>query len=216
MKDFGTTEELLINYVEQLEENKVFELANHALDQGMNPLDLVNLIIEGMNRVGKRYEAKEYYIADLIMAGIIFRGVLELKPMTSYFSSHHKKKSGKVLLGTVKDDIHDIGKEIFRALLETHGFEVLDLGVDVSGETFVKKTREFKPDIIGLSGVLTSTIEQMKQVIDILAAAGLKDQVRIIAGANYLNADGCSYIGADAFATDASKGIEICLEWMKR
>lgn len=88
MKDFGNTEELLIDYVEQLEEKKVFELANHALEQGMNPLDLVNLIIEGMGRVGKRYEDKDYYIADLIMAGIIFREVLGLKPMTSYFSSH--------------------------------------------------------------------------------------------------------------------------------
>lgn len=215
MKDFGDTKKLLVGYVEQLEEKKVLELANHALEQGMNPLDLVNLIIEGMGRVGMRYEAKDYYIADLIMAGIIFREVLGLKPMTSYFGSHHKKKSGKVLIGTVKDDIHDIGKEIFRALLETHGFEVMDLGVDVSGETFVKKAEEFEPDIIGLSGVLTSTLDQMKQAVDTLAKAGIKDKVKIIAGANYLNSNGCSYIGADDFATDASKGIEICLAWMR-
>ena len=215
MKDLGNIKELLVDYVEQLEEKKVLELANHALEQGMNPLDLVNLIIEGMGRVGKRYEAKDYYIADLIMAGIIFREVLGLSPMASYFTSHDKQKRGRVLIGTVKDDIHDIGKEIFRALLETHGFEVMDLGVDVAGETFVKKAEEFEPDIIGLSGVLTSTLDQMKQVVDTLASAGIKDKVKIIAGANYLNANACIYVGADDFAADASKGIEICLEWMK-
>lgn len=214
MEKFGVSKELLIDYVEQLEETKVLELANRALDQGMNPLALVNLMIEGMSRVGKRYENKDYYIADLIMAGIIFRGVLGLSKMASYFSNQYRKKSGKVLIGTVKGDIHDIGKEIFRALLETNGFEVIDLGVDVSGETFVKKAEESKPDIIGLSGVLTSTLDQMKQVVEDLTRAGLRDNLKIIAGTNYLNADGCSYVGADGFATEASKGIEICLGWM--
>jgi trimethylamine corrinoid protein len=214
MTDFGQTKVLLVDNVEQLEEKTVLELAMQALDQGMSPLDLVDLIIEGMNRVGKRYESKDYYIADLIMAGIIFREVLGLNQMTSYFSNHYAKKSGKVVIGTVKDDIHDIGKEIFRALLETNGFEVIDLGVDVPGETFVKKIEECNPDIVGLSGVLTSTLDQMKLVVDSLKKAGLRDKVKIIAGANYLNAAGCGYIGADDFATEAPKGIEICLGWM--
>ncbi|EHQ90994.1 cobalamin B12-binding domain-containing protein [Desulfosporosinus youngiae] len=214
MKGFFEDKERLIDSVEQLEETKVIELTNQALDQGINPLDVINMIIEGMDRVGKRYEGKDYYIADLIMAGIIFREVLGLSRMISYTSSHNMK-SGKVLIGTVKDDIHDIGKEIFRALLETNGFEVMDLGVDVPGETFVKKAREFKPDIIGLSGVLSNTIDQMKQVVQEFTKAGLRDQVKIIAGANYLNANGCRYIGADAFAAEASKGVEICLRWMK-
>lgn len=216
MKDVFESKELLVGYVEQLEEKKVLELAKQALEQGMNPLALINLIIEGMNRVGKRYENKDYYIADLIMAGIIFREVLGLSAITSYSSNHYKNKRGRVLIGTVKDDIHDIGKEIFRALLETHGFEVIDLGVDVSGETFVQKAIEYQPQIIGLSGVLTSTLDQMKQVVDEFTKAGLRDKVRIIAGANYLNPHGCQYIGADGFATEASKGIEICLEWTTR
>ncbi|MDQ7092045.1 cobalamin-dependent protein [Desulfosporosinus sp. PR] len=214
MKDFFESKELLVDCVEQLEESKVLELANQALDQGMNPLALINLIIEGMNRVGKRYECKDYYIADLIMAGIIFREVLGLNKISSYSRNYYKNKSGKVLIGTVKDDIHDIGKEIFRALLETHGFEVIDLGVDVPGEVFVKKAQEHQPHIIGLSGVLSSTLDQMKQVVDAFTRAGLREQVKIIAGANYLNAHGCSYIGADGYATEASKGVEICLEWM--
>ncbi|AET67692.1 putative cobalamin binding protein [Desulfosporosinus orientis DSM 765] len=213
MKDVFESKELLVSCVEQLEEKKVLELAKQALEQGMNPLALINLIIEGMNRVGKRYENKDYYIADLIMAGIIFREVLGLSAITSYSSNHYKNKRGKVLIGTVKDDIHDIGKEIFRALLETHGFEVIDLGVDVSGETFVQKAIEYQPQIIGLSGVLTNTLDQMKQVVDEFTKAGLRDKVKIIAGANYLNPHGCHYIGADGFATEASKGIEICLEW---
>ena len=213
MKDVFEWQELLVGYVEQLEEKKVLELAKQALEQGMNPLTLINLIVEGMNRVGKRYENKDYFIADLIMAGIIFREVLGLSAVTSYSSNHYQNKRGKVLLGTVKDDIHDIGKEIFRALLETHGFEVIDLGVDVAGETFVKKAIEYQPQIIGLSGVLTSTLDQMKQVVDEFKKAGLRDKVKIIAGANYLNLHGCQYIGADSFATEAAKGIETCLEW---
>ncbi|WP_407313551.1 B12-binding domain-containing protein [Desulfosporosinus sp. SB140] len=214
MKNSFQFKELLVDCVEQLEEKKVLELANQALDQGMNPLALINLIIEGMNRVGKRYECKDYYIADLIMAGIIFREVLGLNKIITYSQNCYNNKSGKVLIGTVKDDIHDIGKEIFRALLETHGFEVIDLGVDVPGETFVKKAEEYQPNIIGLSGVLSSTLDQMKQVVDAFVRAGLRDKVKIIAGANYLNAHGCSYIGADGFATEASKGVEICLDWM--
>ena len=216
MKGFFEDEdkERLVDSVEQLDEKKVLELTNLALDQGVNPLDVTDMIIEGMNRVGKRYEAKDYYIADLIMAGIIFREVLGLSKMTSFSNSYYIK-SGKVLLGTVKDDIHDIGKEIFRAMLETNGFEVMDLGVDVPKETFVKKAEEFKPDIIGMSGVLTNTVDQMKQVVLEFTKAGLRDQVKIIAGANYLDANGCRYIDADAFATEAPKGVEICLGWMK-
>ncbi|MEL7565554.1 MAG: cobalamin-dependent protein [Dehalobacterium sp.] len=214
MKNFGKKEQLLIKYVEELDENKVLELAKEVLNEGMQPMDLLVLVNEGMNRVGRLYEKKDYYIADLIMAGLIFKQVLELEKMTAYFKVKHQPKMGKVILGTVKSDIHDIGKDIFRGMLEASGFEVIDLGVDVPKEVFVKKTEEHKPDIVGLSGVLTSTADEMKAVVDAFIAAGLRDKIKIIAGANYLTADALHYIGVDSFANEASGGIKVCKEWM--
>lgn len=213
MSDFPVSKELLVECVEQLEEKKVLELAGRAIEEGMDPLELINIVIEGMNRVGQRYEKKDYYIADLIMAGIIFREVLGLNKMLAS-GSQVTGRNGRVLIGTVKDDIHDIGKEIFRALLEANGFEVLDLGVDVPKELFVKKAQEFHPHILALSGVLTGTLDQMKQVVDAFQQAGLRDTVKILAGANYLSTKGFQYIGADGFATEASSGVEICLAWV--
>ncbi|ATW23822.1 cobalamin B12-binding domain-containing protein [Candidatus Formimonas warabiya] len=214
MKNFGKKKQLLIKYVEDLEEEKVLELAKEILNDGAPPMDLLVLMNEGMNRVGKLYEKKDYFIADLIMAGIIFKQVLELEKMTAHFKGKQKEKIGKVVLGTVKGDIHDIGKDIFRGMLEANGFEVVDLGVDVPKEVFVKKTLEHKPDIVGLSGVLTSTADEMKAVVDALIEAGLRDQVRIIVGANYLTQEAGSYIGVDSIANEASGGIKVCKEWM--
>lgn len=214
MKNFGKKEQLLIKYVEELDEGKVLELAKEALNEGMQPMDLLELVNAGMTRVGRLYEKKDYYIADLIMAGLIFKQVLELEKMTAYFKGKHQQKMGKVILGTVKSDIHDIGKDIFRGMLEASGFEVIDLGVDVPKEVFVKKTEEHKPDIVGLSGVLTSTADEMKAVVDAFIAAGLRDKIKIIAGANYLTQDAFHYIGVDSFANEASGGINVCKEWM--
>ena len=207
--------ESIIEYVEQLDQEKTLELAAEALDAGMKPLDLLQIINEGMNRVGKLYENKDYYIADLIMAGLIFKEVLELDKLKEHFLSTHRRIVGKVVLGTVQGDIHDIGKEIFKGMLEVNGFDVIDLGVDVPKELFVKKIIDHKPDIVGLSGVLTNTVDSMKDVVDDLVKVGIRDQVRVIIGANHITKDACSYIGADGFSNDASEGIKICLEWMK-
>lgn len=215
MDNLNELKELIIKYVEELDEEKVIELSIQALNAGMEPLSLMEIINEGMNRVGKLYEKKDYYIADLIMAGIIFREVLELDKMTAHFQGSPKKKIGKAILGTVEGDIHDIGKDIFKGMLEAKGFEVIDLGVDVPKESFIQAALENKPHIIGLSGALTYTIEAMKDAVDAIIKAGIRTQVKIIIGANHITMDICKYIGADGFANDASVGTKICLEWMK-
>ena len=212
MKDFSSKKGLIIKYVEQLDELNVIKLATEVLNDGMEPLHLLEVINEGMKRVGKLYENKDYYIADLIMAGLIFKEVLELDKMTAHFYSNHHQKIGKVIVGTVKGDIHDIGKDIFRGMLETNCFEVIDLGVDVPKELFVKKTEELKPDIVGLSGVLTYTVEMMRDVIDAFTAAGLRDKVKFIVGGSHLTKEACQYIGADNFAT--AVGVKVCKEWL--
>ena len=215
MKDLKKMEEKIVKFIEQLEEESVIKLANEALNMGMEPLHLLELIAEGMTRVGKLYESKDYYIADLIMAGLIFKDVLKLDRMTQHFQSNLVGKSGKILLGTVKGDIHDIGKDIFRGMMETNGFEVIDLGVDVPKELFIKKYEEYKPDIVGLSGVLTNTIDPMKDVIDAFVDAGNRDEVKLVVGGNHLTEDACKYIGADSFANDVTDGIKVCKEWIR-
>ncbi|WP_347489135.1 cobalamin-dependent protein [Desulfoscipio sp. XC116] len=214
MKGSSEGEQLLIKWVEQLDEEKVLKTAGELLNGGMEPLYLLDLVNEGMNRVGKLYENKEYYIADLIMAGLIFRQVLELDQMTAHFHASHINKIGKVVLGTVKGDIHDIGKDIIRGMLEANGFEVVDLGVDVPKESFVKKITEYHPDILGLSGVLTNTVETMKEVVTAFGEAGLRDKVKIIVGGNHLTKETSMYIGADGFSNDASVGVKICKKWV--
>ena len=214
MKDFSKTKELLIRFVEQLDEENTLNLAKEALNEGIDPIYLLDLMNEGMKRVGKLYDCKDYYIADLIMAGLIFRQVLELEKMAAFFHGTYDKKTGKTVIGTVKGDIHDIGKDIFRYMLEAYGFDVIDLGVDVPREIFVKNVEKHKPDIVALSGVLTSTVEEMKEVVDSLIEARLRDQVKIIIGANHLTQATFRYIGADSFATDASEGAKVCREWM--
>lgn len=209
-----TTEELLVKHLEQLDEEKVLDLASQALDEGMDPLFLLELMNEGVKRVGKLYESKNYYIADLIMAGLIYKQVLELEKIVEYFHNPQKEKVGTILLGTVRGDIHDIGKNIFRGMSEAHGFQVIDLGVDVPAEQFLKNFFRYKPHIVGLSGVLTSSLEEMKRVVDVFHEAGLGEKVRIIVGANFLSEDLFSYIGADGFANEASEGIKICKAWM--
>lgn len=214
MRDFSKNDGLLIQYVEELDETKVLDLASKLLNDRMDPLVLLDLLNEGMNRVGQLYESKQYYIADLIMAGLIFKQVLELDEMTAHFQNKYSKKIGRVILGTVKGDIHDIGKDIFRGMIEANGFEVIDLGVDVPKELFLKKVEELKPDIVGLSGVLTNTVEPMKDVIEAAIEAGLRDKVRFIVGGNHLTEEISRFIGADNFAKDASTGVKICRQWI--
>jgi len=215
MRDLSEIKELLVRYVELLDEENSIKLAKEALNEGIDPIFLLDLMNEGMKLVGKLYDCKDYYIADLIMAGLIFRQILELEEMADFFHGTHDKKNGKVVIGTVHGDIHDIGKDIFKYMLEAYGFEVIDLGVDVEREIFVKNVEKHNPDIVALSGVLTSTVDEMKEVVNSLLEAGLRDKVKIIIGANHLTQDAFRFIGADLFATDASVGAKLCWEWMK-
>lgn len=207
--------ENIIKAVEELDEDKVMELVQKALDEGMKPLSLLDLIKQGMDRVGKLYEDKEYFIADLIMAGLIFKEVLELDEMAAQFHCDSRPRLGTLMIGTVKGDLHDIGKDIFRGMMEATGFRVVDLGVDVPKETFVKMAKEHKPDIIGLSGVLNFTIGTMKDTVEALTEAGLRDDIMVIIGGNHLTKEVCEYVGADFYTNDASVGTKVCKDWLK-
>ncbi|WP_422448856.1 cobalamin B12-binding domain-containing protein [Thermoanaerobacterium sp. DL9XJH110] len=168
---------------------------------------------EGMKIVGVRFESGEYFVGDLIFAGLLLTESIEiLKPVIGRANS---KKIGSIVLGTVQGDLHDIGKNIFRSMAEAAGFEVYDLGIDQPVNHFVEKVKQIKPNIVGMSGVLTLAIESMKNTIEGLKVAGLREGVKIIIGGNPVTREVCEYVGADAFTNNAAEGVKICQEWVK-
>ncbi len=168
---------------------------------------------DGMAIVGSLFEQGEYFVGDLIFAGeLLTEAVNELKLVIKTKSS---EKVGRIVLGTVHDDVHDIGKNIFKSMVEAAGFEVHDLGTDVPVSSFVEKVREIQPDIVGLSGVLTLSIDSMKDTIDGLKEAGLRDNVKIAIGGACASHDAMVITGADIWSTNAAETVNVCLDWVK-
>ena len=205
----------LIKALEQLDEKTVLRLVKEGLSHGLDPLNIQKQIQKGMEKVGELYEKGEYYIADLIMAGIILKHVFKIEGMIpTVRRKQNRKRVGKLLVGTAKGDLHDIGKNIFGCMMEAAGFEVLDLGVDVAPETFVNHIKEFKPQIVGISGVMTLALESMQETVETIIKADLRDKVKIILGGAAVK-NGAAFIGADAYKLDSSEAVKICLEWVE-
>ena len=203
----------LAHLIADLEEDAVLELVQQRLDAGGDPLQIINECNEGMRIVGQRYEQGEYFVAGLIMSGEIFREVVELvQPQIEQQSEG--VASGHVLVGTVSGDIHDIGKNIFGMLLSCHGFDVTDLGVDVQAKIFAEKVVEIKPDIVGLSGLITASFESMKATVAALRTQteAHKLSMPIIIGGSMIDDHICQYVGADYWASDAMAGVRLCEE----
>lgn len=220
MGAFANQEDLrteLINCVTELDEQITLDIVRQRLDKREDPLRIVEDCQEGMRRVGERYERREYYLSGLIMAGEIFREVMEILAPTIELR-FIGNESGVILLGTVQGDIHDIGKNSLSLLLSSYGFTVHDLGVDVPASEFVKVAFQTQPDIIGLSGLLTSSYDGMRETVRLLREA--KDskvsKIPVVIGGNQLNQQVCLYVGADGWATDAMEGVRLCQELLKR
>ncbi|MBN1180446.1 MAG: cobalamin-dependent protein [Anaerolineae bacterium] len=201
----GQTE--LIRAIADLEEDVALDLVRHSLADGVAPLHLVEACQEGLRQVGERYESQEYYLAGLIMGGEIFRQVMDLiGPVVTAHAS--LDISGHIVLGTVQGDIHDLGKMILEMLLNCNGFTVHDLGVDVSADTFVARVQEMAPDVVGLSGLLTSSYDTMRDTVARLRAGGYAGP--IVIGGGQLSEEVCQYVGADYWTTDAVAGVTLC------
>jgi len=203
----------LAKLVADLEEDTVLELVQQRLNAGDDPLQIIDECNQGMRDVGQRYEQGEYFVAGLIMSGEIFREVVELvQPLIEQKSEGNA--SGRVLVGTVSGDIHDIGKNMFGMLLSCHGFEVLDLGVDVPPDVFAAKAVEIKPDIVGLSGLITASFETMKETVTALRDQAKEHQLSfpIIIGGGMIDDQVNQYVGADYWMTDAMAGVRLCEE----
>lgn len=201
--DFEKLTELII----ELEVDDIADAVKEALDEGKEPFDILNSLTKGMDEVGRRYEAKEYYLTELVLAGETMKEAFTvLKPALA--ASDKSTDKVKIILATVKGDNHDIGKNILGSLLLSSGFELYDLGMDVDENTIVEKVEETNASIIALSSLLTMTVEQIKVVHDALIAAGLRDKVKLIVGGAPLNEELAKKLGADDFADDAVDGVK--------
>ena len=199
--------ETFISAIAELQEETALALVRQRLTAGDNSLQIIEDCQEGMRQVGVRYERNEYYLAGLIMAGEIFSQVMKLiQPVIERQAPG--QASGRILLGTVEGDIHDLGKNIVNMLLSCHNFVVHDLGVDVAPTTFAKKTAQVQPHLVGLSGLLTSSYDAMYATISLIREQGY--QKPIIIGGGQLSEEVCQYVGADHWTTDAISGVELC------
>lgn len=190
-------------------------LAQEAIARGIPPNEIISRgISAAMEEVGKKFEDSEYFLSELIVAGEISKEITQM--LQPYLKGTDIKSMGKVVIGTVKGDLHDIGKNIFGMMLESAGFEVIDLGSDVPTEAFVEAVKNNKPDMVGMSALLTVTMVEMENVIDALKRAGLRDKVKVIVGGAPITEEYAKKIGADGYGKDAVAGVEICKSWVKR
>jgi dimethylamine corrinoid protein len=201
--------------VGDLEEDAVLEIIDALMEAGgQDAPAAMDACREGLNKVGERFEAGEYFVSDLIYAGeIMTQAVTKLKPALLKDSS---QKLGRMILCTVEGDLHDIGKNIVRSMLEVAGFEVLDLGIDVSPAVIVDTAIKEGIAIIGLSGVLTLAIASMKATVDAFVAAGLRDSVHIIIGGSPVSQEACELTGADAWAINPQLTVNTCRTWAEK
>ena len=202
----------LVNAIADMEEEQALALVKELLARGVAPLSILDDCRAAMNIVGQRFEAGEYFIPELILAGEILKSVsAEVKPRIQLDAG--AKQGAKVLLGTVKGDIHDIGKDIVNFMLDVNGFQVTDLGVDVPTGTFVEEIKRLQPPVVALSGFLTLAYTSMKETVDAITTAGLRHKVKIMIGGGTVDQQVCDYIKADAFGKDAMAAVELAKQW---
>jgi 5-methyltetrahydrofolate--homocysteine methyltransferase len=203
----------LVDLMANLMEDETMGLVKELIAGGADPMAILDDARKAMELVGKRFEKGEYFIPDLMMAGEILKGISDIvKPLLK------QEKSGgglgRVLIGTVAGDIHDIGKDIVTFMVDVSGYEVLDLGIDVPVEVFVEKVREFKPQVVGLSGFLTLAFDSMKKTIEALEAAGLREGTKVMIGGGQMDDEIRKYVRADAYGKDAIAAVNLCRKWI--
>jgi trimethylamine corrinoid protein len=203
----------LVKLLSDLKENEALRFVEGALAQGVDPQALLEDAREGMNLVGERFSKEEYFIPDLIYSGEILKGIVKtLEPHLR--KGKEQKRLGKVIVGTVAGDIHDIGKDLVVFMLDVSGFEVMDLGIDVPAQKFVDAIKESGSKVIGLSGFLTLAFDSMKETIDAIKKADLRDKVRIMIGGGQIDEQVRGYTGADAYGRDAMAAVHLAKGWI--
>lgn len=205
----------LVDAIVEMEEQNALQITEEWLKNNGDPLKILDDCSAAMEMVGKRFESGEYFLPQLIMAGEI------LKQISGLVKPHIKgettsKKLGRVLMGTVQGDIHNIGKDIVSFMLEVNGFEVRDIGIDVSPEKFVDAIKDFKPQVVGMSGLLTLAFDSMKSTVQAITEAGLRENVKIMIGGGQTSEKIREYSKADGYGEDALVAVRLAKEWAGR
>ena len=205
----------LVDLVVDMQEEEAVKLAEKLLAEGAEPLSLLDDCREALGIIGDRFAAGECFVPELILAGEMLRQIGALvKPLIESSGAGAQEKIGKIVFGTVEGDIHDIAKDIVVFMLDINGFDVMDLGVDVPVAKFVEAVKEFKPQVVGLSGFLTLAYDPMKNTVQALKDAGLRDDVKIMIGGGQMDDNVAAYAKADAYGKDAMAAVTLSKGWI--
>ena len=205
----------LARLLSDLKEPEALAYVEKALGEGVDAMALLRDAREGMNIVGRRFSSEEYFIPDLVFSGEILKGITKkLEPHLKGEEAEEGERLGKVVIGTVAGDIHDIGKDLVVFMLDVSGFEVVDLGIDVPVQKFVDTIKESGSKVVGLSGFLTLAFDSMKETVDGIKEAGLRDEVKIMIGGGQIDEQVRGFTGADAYGTDAMEAVKLARGWI--
>jgi methylmalonyl-CoA mutase cobalamin-binding domain/chain len=203
--------EELVNGIVELKKNEVIETVKQLIEDGEDPQKILEDCRLGMTTVGDRFQQGDYYLAELMLSADIFKDAISLlDPLLTQSGS--ADNAGKVLVATLKGDIHDLGKDIFATLLKAQGFDVYNMGVDVPPNEVLDKTKEIRPDFIGFSALITPTFERMKETIEMLESQGLRKDIKVLIGGGITTPAISDYVGADFQTIDAMSGVEYCMK----
>jgi methanogenic corrinoid protein MtbC1 len=203
----------LVDAIAEMREQEALAIAKEMVEGGSDPVEILDSAREAMGIVGERYEKGTYFLPELILSGVMLNQIAEIvKPVLAEATG--VERHGKVVIGTVEGDIHDIGKDIVVFMLDVNGFEVLDLGIDVPPQKFVEAIKDFQPQVVGLSGFLTLAFDAMKETVEAIKKAGLRDKVKIMIGGGQISEEIRKHTGADAYGKDAVAGVSLAKEWI--
>ena len=204
----------LMKAIVELKRDEIKGLVKARIDKGEDPLQILNECRQGMNEVGDLYQKGDYFLAELMLSAEVFKGAVALlEPHLA--RARPSKPLGKVLLATLKGDIHDLGKNIFATMLKAQGFEIIDMGVDVHPKLVLEKVKETSPDFVGFSALISNAFDSMKEAVDTLEANSLRDQFKIMVGGGVTNSSVKDYIRADFQTIDAMEGVRYCMDTIK-
>jgi methanogenic corrinoid protein MtbC1 len=204
----------LTNAMAGMKEQEAISIAKELIAKGEDPLKIFASCRAAMEIVGSRFEKGEYFLPELMMSGEILRQISELLKPLMKEDAKTGGDAGKVIIATVQGDIHDIGKDIVVLMLDVNGFNVLDLGIDVPPAKIIEAIKDFKPQVVGLSGFLTVAFDSMKETVDQIKAAGLRDSVKIMIGGGQIDDEIKNYAGADAYGSDAMAAVNLSKNWI--
>jgi methanogenic corrinoid protein MtbC1 len=203
----------LINTIADMGEEEALKIVKKMIEDGTEPKAILDAARDAMDIIGQRYEKGDYFLPELMLAGEMMNQIMDLiKPELAKLPA--AEPLGKVIIGTVHGDIHDIGKNIVTFVLDVHGFDVRDLGVDVSPQKFVEAIGDFQPQVVGLSGFLALAFDAMKETVEAIKSAGMRDQVKIMIGGGQVSEQVREHTGADAYGQDAMAGVSLAKKWV--